>query len=866
MPRTPIALHQRCLHRRRRLRRQVCTESLEARALLTTITMTDHDQLLLELVNRARANPTAEAARQGIGLNDGIGAGTISTDPKPPLAPNQFLINAAAAHSQDMINRNFFNHVNPDNVTAEQRIVNAGYTPFTTYGENIARVGTTGTLNQVQAVHDSHRNLFVSTTGHRQALMNPNYREVGPTIRFGPYTKSGVTYNGALTTQDFGSQSGSRFITGVVYTDSDVDQLYSVGEAVRSGTIRATNLTSGLTWAESIGVSGGYSIQVPDGNFSVTASYTLGATSYLTVVNVAVAGQNVKADFETSSAAPVTLSLSSPVGSVHETGSDQSVLVTLNRNGDLGVGVSFQLINPDTSELSLPSSVTIPAGQQSASFTVTAANDNIIDGNILTTISVSATGYVGDSLNVTTVDTTIPELPSTVTETTGPRPEFTWTSVSNAADYQLWVNNVGGSVVINQSGIAATTWTPGTDLVLGTYYAWVRGRTAGNVWSPWSPISVWRVRSRPTVQNSGVEASDDFTIGWTSVPGAADYDVWVNRITSGTSQYYRNASVSGTSVNVSDFAPGKYGIWVLARDAAGFSGFWSPMAQITVSVPVTNIQATAATLADSPLLTWNAVTGAAQYEVWINHLTTGVSPFVHNSAVEQTSLLLTTLTPGSYRAWVRARDESGGGYAWSAPMDFSAQAPSRVLTPSGGGHSATPLFSWTAVSGATRYELWVSSLAGAGRVIHETNLTSTTFTPVVPLAAGNYRIWIRAFDSTNVNTGWSVPLDFSVVALHPNDPSASGSTELTATMIDSVFAAPELGFAVLDQRAGQTASQDARFLEPAAAPDGSGNDAELTAGSAPQTDAAAPERLGFPVEFVTDPLSADRYQDEARAS
>ena len=48
----------------------------------------DYEQYLLELINRGRADPAAEAARYGIDLNEGLSPGTISSDPKQPLAVN----------------------------------------------------------------------------------------------------------------------------------------------------------------------------------------------------------------------------------------------------------------------------------------------------------------------------------------------------------------------------------------------------------------------------------------------------------------------------------------------------------------------------------------------------------------------------------------------------------------------------------------------------------------------------------------------------------------------------------------------------------------------------------------------------------
>jgi hypothetical protein len=85
--------------RRRRLVRSMSVDSLEPRLLLTAPTLTDSEQYMLELVNRARANPSAEAARYKIGLNSGLsGSELITTAPKQPLAPQQNLTKAALLH------------------------------------------------------------------------------------------------------------------------------------------------------------------------------------------------------------------------------------------------------------------------------------------------------------------------------------------------------------------------------------------------------------------------------------------------------------------------------------------------------------------------------------------------------------------------------------------------------------------------------------------------------------------------------------------------------------------------------------------------------------------------------------------------
>ena len=66
------------------------------------------EQMILELINRARLDPAAESARDGIDLNEGLPAGTISAASKQPLAMNETLLTIAFAHDQDMIAHDYF--------------------------------------------------------------------------------------------------------------------------------------------------------------------------------------------------------------------------------------------------------------------------------------------------------------------------------------------------------------------------------------------------------------------------------------------------------------------------------------------------------------------------------------------------------------------------------------------------------------------------------------------------------------------------------------------------------------------------------------------------------------------------------------
>src|SRR5688572_18022424 len=60
---------------------------------------TAHEQLMLELINRARMDPAAEAKRYDISLNEGPPSKTISSSPKEVLAGNDAIGEAADNHN-----------------------------------------------------------------------------------------------------------------------------------------------------------------------------------------------------------------------------------------------------------------------------------------------------------------------------------------------------------------------------------------------------------------------------------------------------------------------------------------------------------------------------------------------------------------------------------------------------------------------------------------------------------------------------------------------------------------------------------------------------------------------------------------------
>lgn len=105
-----------------------------------------------------------------------------------PLTLNDKLGNAAQAHSDDMAQRDFFDHTNPDGEDPGDRVTAAGY-KWSTYGENIAAGQRTPA-----AVMDS----WMNSSGHRANILNCSFKEIGIGYRQGS--------GGPWWTQNFGAR------------------------------------------------------------------------------------------------------------------------------------------------------------------------------------------------------------------------------------------------------------------------------------------------------------------------------------------------------------------------------------------------------------------------------------------------------------------------------------------------------------------------------------------------------------------------------------------------------------------------------------------------------------------------------------
>ncbi|MEM1275558.1 MAG: FG-GAP-like repeat-containing protein [Pseudomonadota bacterium] len=216
------------------------------------------EQYMVELVNRARLDPSAEAGRQGTGL------GNTSAAEREVLAVVAPLDAAAQFHSDQIIEFDFFAHTNPNTgSTPSSRARDFGYGSGA--GENIALAGGFGSANrETQATIDGHHVQFWNSIGHRENFLRSSYAEIGIGQTVGDF--SGFGPNSSNVTQMFGNR-GINYVTGVVIDDRDNDQFYDIGEG--QGGVRITAFNNQTAVATSTWASGGYSLALSAGTYTI---------------------------------------------------------------------------------------------------------------------------------------------------------------------------------------------------------------------------------------------------------------------------------------------------------------------------------------------------------------------------------------------------------------------------------------------------------------------------------------------------------------------------------------------------------------------------------------------------------------------
>ena len=340
------------------------------------------------------------------------------------------------------------------------------------------------------------------------------------------------------------------------------------------------------------------------------------------------------------------------------------------------------------------------------------------------------------------------------------RPTLKWNAVSGAAKYEVYRARSKDGDYIKYATVTGTSYTNTSYIENGnTYYYKVRALDANGTAGAWSSIvsvTYKQTLPAPTV-TGGNDSQGRPTLKWNAVSGAAKYEVYRARSLNG--DYIKYSTTTGTAyTNTSYIEDGNtYYYKVRALKSDGTAGAWSSVVSVTYKQTLSAPSVTGGNDAQGrPTLKWNAVSGAAKYEVYRARSLNG--DYIKYSTVTGTSYTNTSYieSGNTYYYKVRALKSDGTAGAWSSIVAVTyKQTLSAPAVTGGNDAQGRPTLTWKAVTGAAKYEVY-RARSKDGDYIKYSTVTGTSYTNTSYIENGNtYYYKVRALKSDGTAGAWS---------------------------------------------------------------------------------------------------------------
>lgn len=223
---------------------------------------------------------------------------------------------------------------------------------------------------------------------------------------------------------------------------------------------------------------------------------------------------------------------------VHEKGTSQTVNVSL-ATAPMGT-VVLTVASRDPLEVTVDRTVLTFTTQNwnvPQAVVVTGVDDAVADGSTTTLVQIAVDTAKSDifytsaparSVTVANVDDepSVPTITAPGATTDHPRPTVTWGAIPGANGYEVRLLNASTKQVVTEAALTETTFTPASNLGIGSYNVTVRAVMPSGLKHAWSAVRVFRidmpVKVVPPPQTFTTRRP---TVTWNALDGAVRYNV-----------------------------------------------------------------------------------------------------------------------------------------------------------------------------------------------------------------------------------------------------------------------------------------------------------------------------------------------------
>lgn len=387
------------------------------------------------------------------------------------------------------------------------------------------------------------------------------------------------------------------------------------------------------------------------------------------------------------------------------------------------------------------------------------------------------------------IDLTPPDAPNLLEPSNGatisdPTPQFRWSSVTDAVEYEFELdNNSNFSSPITTRKQTGTSYTYSSPLNDGTYHWRVRARDDVGNWSGWR-VGSFTINTCQTpggvslLEPSGLINDDTPFFDWTSASDATAYHLVVDDSSSFSSPVI-DELVTSSSYQAGHLNDDVYYWRVRAYNGSGncnHYGGWSSSASFEIDITPPSVPTLFSpsngeqTNDNTPFFDWGNVSGAVEYRIQVDNNSNFSSPAINQPRTSSSYSSSSALSDGLYYWRVQARDEAGNWSGWSpvwtVTIDIVPPSTPTLLTPGNGANLSDPIpfLDWSAPSGATQYHLQVGNNSNFSSPIVDQIFSSSNHTLASALADNTTYYWrVRAGDAAGNWSEWTGTWQFTIL-------------------------------------------------------------------------------------------------------